>query len=78
MQSCMCGAKENGLTDFQSCEKSQQENKRKVSWEQQLLDAAKFFQTGKAVRRRGTRIKVYHGVFAFSQNSKEQQDTSVD
>lgn len=36
MQSHLCGAKENGCTDFQSWKKSQKEKERKVSWEQQL------------------------------------------
>lgn len=78
MQSGVCGVKENGLTDFQSWKKSQQEKERKVSWEQQLLDVAKLFHTRKAVRWCGTKIRVHRGVFTFSQNSEEQQHNSVD
>lgn len=55
----MCGAKENGCTDFQSWKKSQKEKERKVSWEQRLLDAARISATIKNAIRCGTRMSVH-------------------
>lgn len=72
-QSHMCGRKENGLTDFRSWKKRQEEKRGRRGGSSTYWMLSNSSQTCKAVRRCGPRIRVHRGVFAFSQHSAEQQ-----